>query len=157
MIPYLTLICSVIAFLFVLALPWSNQVEGNHYQHTEVRIQQNQKVFRSDGITRIENNHVVHLASLKDSSMQDPVVIRFSGKARSFDQFGFSLSGTLDLMSVQSLRPVIDDTSIYPYLLLNNDPYSVDIKILYTAEDYILIREEPSGRVKLLAKRELSQ
>ena len=36
MIPYLTAALSIAVFVFVFTLPWSNQVEGNHYQHTEV-------------------------------------------------------------------------------------------------------------------------
>ena len=153
MIPYLTAALSVLVFAFVLSLPWSSEIEGNHYQHTEIYIQDDHSTFRSDGITRIKNNNVVHLASLQDSTMTKPIVVRFSGTAKSFNQFGFSLSGSLNLLSIQSLRPIMDDAIISPYLLLNNDPYSLDIDILYTAEDYVIIRERHNGRVKLLANR----
>ncbi|MBU2898622.1 hypothetical protein [Vibrio hepatarius] len=153
MTPYFTITLSIIVFAFVLSLPWSSQIEGNHYQHTEIYLQDDHSTLRSDGITRIKNNHVVHLASLQDSAMEKPIVIRFTGTAKSFNQFGFSLAGSLNLVSIQSLRPVIDDAIISPYLLLNNDPYTLDIDILYTAEDYIIIREKLSGRVKLLANR----
>lgn len=153
MIPYISVTCSIALFIFVLALPWSNQIEGNHYQYSELRIQDDQHIFRSDGLTRIDNNHVIHLASIQDSSMKEPVVIRFAGKALSFNQYGFSVSGSLSLVSVQNLTPIMDDAVISPYLLLNNDPYSIDIDILYTGQDYIIIRERPDGRAKLLAKR----
>ncbi|MFY2510153.1 hypothetical protein F0225_07185 [Vibrio pectenicida] len=153
MVPYLTAALSIVVFALVLALPWSNTVEGNHYQHTEIYLQDDHSVFRSDGITRIKNNNVVHLASLQDSTMTKPIVVRFAGTAKSFNQFGFSLSGSLNLLSIQNLRPIIDDAIISPYLLLNDDPYSLDIDILYTAEDYVIIRERHNGRVKLLANR----
>ena len=58
MVPYLTAALSIVVFALVLALPWSNTVEGNHYQHTEIYLQDDHSVFRSDGITRIKNNNV---------------------------------------------------------------------------------------------------
>ncbi|ANW24404.1 hypothetical protein BA953_09330 [Vibrio coralliilyticus] len=153
MIPYLTLIIATIIFSIVLNLPWSNRIEDNRYQHSEIHIQLDNQIFRSDGLTRIENNEVVHLASLQDDKMEQPIVIRFQGQAESFSQFGFSLSGIINLLSVQKLRPVMNDATISPYLLLNDDPYTLDIDILYSANCFVIVRDRQTGRAQLLAKR----
>ncbi|MCG9680278.1 hypothetical protein L1D31_19900 [Vibrio sp. Isolate23] len=153
MIPYLTLVIAAIVFSTVLSLPWSNRIEDNRYQHSEIHIQPDNRVFRSDGLTRIENNQVVHLASLQDENMDQPIVIRFQGQAESFRQFGFSLSGIINLLSVQTLTPVMNDATISPYLLLNDDPYTLDIDILYSTDRFVIVRDRQTGRVQLLAKR----
>ncbi|MDA0120584.1 hypothetical protein [Vibrio sp. T11.5] len=153
MIPYFTLIIATVIFSIVLSLPWSNRIEDHRYQHSEIHIQSDNHIFRSDGITRVDNNKIVHLASLQDDKMEQPIVIRFEGQAESFSQFGFSLSGIINLLSVHKLRPVMNDATISPYLLLNDDPYTLDIDILYSANCFIIVRDRKTGRTQLLAKR----
>ncbi|MDN3608681.1 hypothetical protein ACFFUP_19450 [Vibrio ostreicida] len=157
MIPYLVVVTSALIFLTVLSLPWSNKLDNSRYQHSEVHIHSDDHIMRTNGLTRISQGNIVLLASLQDEEMAEPIVVRFQGQAQSYNLYRFSITGRVNLLSVQRLEHIMNDKDISPLLLLNDDPVSLDIDILYSSHSFVIIRDQQSGRSQLIAKRSIPQ
>ncbi|MEZ8733485.1 hypothetical protein AB6D70_23325, partial [Vibrio splendidus] len=91
--------------------------------------------------------------AVQDNNMPNPIVLRFKGKANPSQSFFFSISGTIDLVSVQKINKTMNDSLLSPYLLINNDPLTVKIDILSSNDLFAIIKTCNTGRTQLLAKR----
>ncbi|MFS1418083.1 hypothetical protein BCU26_020780 [Vibrio splendidus] len=153
MMPFVALISAFALLIGIWNIPSPQPKEEHRYQHSVVDFIVDDNVLRTDGLTKISNNKVLHLMSVQDDNMPDPIVLRFRGEAGPSQSLFFSISGTIDLVSVQKISKTMNDNLLSPYLLLNNDPLTLNIDILSTNEAFAIIRSCNTGRTQLLAKR----
>jgi hypothetical protein len=153
MMPFVALFSALALLVGIWSIPNSPPQEEHRYQHSVVDLILDGNVLRTDGLTKISNNKVLHLMSVQDDNMPDPIVLRFRGEAGPSQSLFFSISGTIDLVSVQKISKTMNDNLLSPYLLLNNDPLTLNIDILSTNEVFAIIRSCNTGRTQLLAKR----
>ncbi|MEZ9424975.1 hypothetical protein AB4186_16390 [Vibrio lentus] len=153
MMPFVALFSALALLVGIWSIPNSPPQEEHRYQHSVVDLILDGNVLRTDGLTKISNNKVLHLMSVQDDNMPDPIVLRFRGEAGPSQSLFFSISGTIDLVSVQKISKTMNDNLLSPYLLLNNDPLTLNIDILSTNEAFAIIRSCNTGRTQLLAKR----
>lgn len=151
--PYIALIFSCIAFAGAWSLPCLHDGEDRRYHHSVVDILPHEHTVRIDGLTRVHNQIFTHIASLQDESMDNPIILSFKGRSRPYSNSSLSISGKMNLLSVQEIRPALNDSFLSPYLVLNDDPIYFDIEVLKQNEVFSLIRDKKTGRTKLLAKR----
>ncbi|MDH6025454.1 hypothetical protein [Vibrio splendidus] len=153
MMPFVALISAFALLVGIWNIPSPQPKEEHRYQHSVVDFIVDDNVLRTDGLTKISNNEVLHLMSVQDDNMPNPIVLRFKGKANSSQSFFFSISGTIDLVSVQKINKTMNDSLLSPYLLINNDPLTVKIDILSSNDLFAIIKTCNTGRTQLLAKR----
>ena len=153
MMPIVALISAFVLLVGIWSIPSPQPKEEHRYQHSVVDLIVNDNVLRTDGLTKISNNKVLHLMSVQDDNMPDPLVLRFRGTAHPSQSLFFSISGTIDLVSVQKLNQTMNDSRLSPYLLINNDPLTVKIDILSSNDLFAIIKTCNTGRTQLLAKR----
>ena len=151
--PYIAVTLSFLLFLGAWNLPWRHNAEDNRYHHTIVDILPDDHTLRIDGLTRVNHGTITHIASLQDESMSNPIILSFKGTSRPYSDVNLSISGKMNLLSVQEISPAIDDSFLSPYLVLNDDPIYFDFEIIHQNEVFSLIRDKQTGRTKLLAKR----
>ncbi|MEZ9580178.1 MULTISPECIES: hypothetical protein [unclassified Vibrio] len=153
MMPIVALISAFVLLVGIWSIPSPQPKEEHRYQHSVVDLIVNDNVLRTDGLTKISNNKVLHLMSVQDDNMPDPLVLRFRGTAPPSQSLFFSISGTIDLVSVQKTNKTMNDSRLAPYLLINNDPLTVKIDILSSNDLFAIIKTCNTGRTQLLAKR----
>ncbi|MEZ8389799.1 hypothetical protein AB6C53_11015 [Vibrio splendidus] len=153
MMPFVSLISAFALLIGIWNIPSPQPKEEHRYQHSVVDFIVDDNVLRTDGLTKISNNEVLHLMSVQDDNMPNPIVLRFKGKANPSQSFFFSISGTIDLVSVQKINKTMNDSLLSPYLLINNDPLTVKIDILSSNDLFAIIKTCNTGRTQLLAKR----
>ncbi|MCK8075637.1 hypothetical protein MSG34_05660 [Vibrio sp. 1CM2L] len=153
MMPIVALISAFVLLVGIWSIPSPQPKEEHRYQHSVVDLIVNDNVLRTDGLTKISNNKVLHLMSVQDDNMPDPLVLRFRGTARPSQSLFFSISGTIDLVSVQKINKTMNDSRLSPYLLINDDPLTVNIDILSSNDLFAIIKTCNTGRTQLLAKR----
>ena len=153
MMPFVALISAFALLVGIWNIPSPQPKEEHRYQHSVVDFIVDDNVLRTDGLTKISNNEVLHLMSVQDDNMPNPIVLRFKGKATPSQSFFFSISGTIDLVSVQKINKTMNDSLLSPYLLINNDPLTVKIDILSSNDLFAIIKTCNTGRTQLLAKR----
>lgn len=153
MMPFVALISAFALLVGIWNIPSPQPKEEHRYQHSVVDFIVDDNVLRTDGLTKISNNEVLHLMSVQDDNMPNPIVLRLKGKANPSQSFFFSISGTIDLVSVQKINKTMNDSLLSPYLLINNDPLTVKIDILSSNDLFAIIKTCNTGRTQLLAKR----
>lgn len=153
MMPIVALISAFVLLVGIWSIPSPQPKEEHRYQHSVVDLIVNDNVLRTDGLTKISNNKVLHLMSVQDDNMPDPLVLRFRGTAHPSHSLFFSISGTIDLVSVQKINKTMNDSRLSPYLLINNDPLTVKVDILSSNDLFAIIKTCNTGRTQLLAKR----
>ncbi|MEZ9174350.1 hypothetical protein [Vibrio kanaloae] len=153
MMPFIALFSSLTLFIGIWSIPSSPPQEDRHYQHSVVDLILDGNVLRTDGLTKISDNKVLHLISVQDDNVPDPIVLRFKGEAGPSQSLFFSISGTIDLVSVQKISKTMNDSLLSPYLLINNDPLTLKVDILSSNDLFAIIRTCNTGRTQLLAKR----
>ncbi len=153
MMPIVALISAFILLVGIWSIPSPQPKEEHHYQHSVVDLIVNDNVLRTDGLTKISNNKVLHLMSVQDDNMPEPIVLRFKGEASPSQPLFFSIAGTIDLVSVQKINKTMNDSLLSPYLLINNDPLTVKVDVLSSNDLFAIIRTCNTGRTQLLAKR----
>ncbi|CAH1593587.1 hypothetical protein [Vibrio owensii] len=150
---YIAIALSCVVFFSAWKLPCYHDTEDKRYHHSVVDILPHEHTVRIDGLTRVNHRVITHIASLQDESMSNPIILSFKGKSRPYSDTSLSVSGKMNLLSVQEIRPALNDSFLSPYLVLNDDPIYFDIEILLQTETFSLIRDKQTGRTKLLAKR----
>ncbi|MFZ3407166.1 hypothetical protein [Vibrio chagasii] len=153
MMPFVAVFSALILFASVWSIPDSHKLEDHSYQHSMIDLLAEDNVLRSDGFTKIRDNKVLHIVSIQDDKIPNPIVLRFQGNVGYSKSFSFAIAGTIDLLSVQKINEAMNDNLLSPYLLLNNDPLTLNIDILSTNEAFAIIRSCNTGRTQLLAKR----
>ncbi|MEG3222953.1 hypothetical protein MID13_08900 [Vibrio gigantis] len=153
MMPFVALFSSLALLIGIWSIPSSPPQEEHRYQHSVVDLVLDGNVLRTDGLTKISDNEVLHLMSVQDDSMPDPIVLRFRGEAGPSQSLFFSIAGTIDLVSVQKINKAMNDSLLSPYLLINNDPLTLKVDILSSNDLFAIIRTCNNGRTQLLAKR----
>ncbi|MEZ8286504.1 hypothetical protein AB4393_23445 [Vibrio splendidus] len=151
--PFVALSSALLLFVGIWLIPSAQPQKEHRYQHSVVDLMLEGNVLRTDGLTKISNNTVLHLVSVQDDHMPDPIVFRFKGRARPSQSLYFSILGTIDLVSVQKIEKVMNDTQFSPYLLLNDDPLTLNIDVLSSNDLFAIIKTCNTGRTQLLAKR----
>lgn len=101
MMPFVALFSALALLVGIWSIPNSPPQEEHRYQHSVVDLILDGNVLRTDGLTKISNNKVLHLMSVQDDNMPDPIVLRFRGEAGPSQSLSFAISGTIDLVSVQ--------------------------------------------------------
>ncbi|MGR5444959.1 hypothetical protein ACPV47_08670 [Vibrio jasicida] len=151
--PFIAIALSCLVFLGAWSLPCYHDMEDRRYHHSVVDILPHEHAVRIDGLTRVNHRIITHIVSLQDESMSNPIILSFKGKSRPYSDSSLSVSGKMNLLSVQEIRPALNDSFLSPYLVLNDDPIYFDIEVLLQNEVFSLIRDKQTGRTKLLAKR----
>ncbi|MCX2790204.1 hypothetical protein [Vibrio sp. Sgm 5] len=151
--PFIAIALSCLVFLGAWSLPCNHDMEDRRYHHCVVDILLHEHTVRIDGLTRLNHRVITHIVSLQDESMSNPIILSFKGKSRPYSDSSLSISGKMNLLSVQEIRPALNDSFLSPYLVLNDDPIYFDIEVLLQNEVFSLIRDKQTGRTKLLAKR----
>ncbi|MCZ8499404.1 hypothetical protein O9929_21195 [Vibrio lentus] len=78
----------------IWSIPNSPPQEEHRYQHSVMEpLCLDGNVVRTDGLTKISNNKV-HLMSVPDDNMPDPIVLRFRGEGWPFSNH-CAISGTI--------------------------------------------------------------
>ncbi|MGI9874940.1 hypothetical protein ACKVMW_05040 [Vibrio chagasii] len=153
MMPFIAVFSALILLAGVWSIPDSHTLEDHNYQHSMIDLLTEDNVLRSDAFTKIKDNKVLHIVSIQDDKIPNPIVLRFQGSAGYSKSFSFAIAGTIDLLSVQKINEAMNDNLLSPYLLLNNDPLTLNIDVLSSNEAFAIIRSCNSGRTQLLAKR----
>ncbi len=153
MMPFFALFSALALLVGIWSIPNSPPQEEHRYQHSVVDLTLDGNVLRTDGLTQINNNKVLHLMSIQDDNMPNPIVLQFRGEAGPSQSLFFSISGTIDLLSVQKINKTMNDSLLSPYLLINNDPLTVKVDVLSSNDLFAIIRTCNTGRTQLLAKR----
>ncbi|MEZ9856127.1 hypothetical protein AB4347_19210, partial [Vibrio breoganii] len=73
MMPIVALISAFVLLVGIWSIPSPQPKEEHRYQHSVVDLIVNDNVLRTDGLTKISNNKVLHLISVQDDNMPDPL------------------------------------------------------------------------------------
>ena len=85
--------------------------------------------------------------------MNPLVTFRFNGSLKESDSVSLSLSGSVDVISIDNMAPLINDRGTLAYLLLNQSPISGKINILSINNDYIIFEDLINYRSYLLVRQ----
>ncbi|EDP59922.1 hypothetical protein [Vibrio sp. AND4] len=151
--PYIAVVLSCLFFIGAWYKPCHHNAEDNRYHHSVIDILHDDNFLYIEGLTRINHGTITHIASLQDESMSKPIILSFKGMSRPYSDVNLTISGTMNLLSVQEIGPAINDSFLSPYLVLNDDPIYFNFEIIIENEVFSLIKDKQTGRTKLLAKR----
>lgn len=151
--PYLAIAASSALFAATWSWPYGSKIQDVQYHHRVVDMIPNEHILRSDGLTRVNNNRVTQLTSLQDESLTNRMMLSFKGISLLQSDSSFLVTGTVNLLSIQELEPALNDKMLSPYLVFNDEPKQVNIKVLYSNRSFMILKNFNNNRTMLYARR----
>ena len=90
--PFVAVFSALILLAGVWSIPDSHKLEDHSYQHSMIDLLAEDNVLRSDGFTKIRDNKVLHIVSIQDDKIPNPIVLRFQGNVGYSNSFSFAIA-----------------------------------------------------------------
>ncbi|AUI86074.1 hypothetical protein BS333_06580 [Vibrio azureus] len=151
--PYFAIFISSILLVVVWQLPYQHNIEEAEFYQRSVELFSTSKPVRMEGVTKIRNGKVIHIASLSNASLSKPIVMRFKGELETFANSNFSILGKINLLSLEEVRALLNHSVLSPYLLLEDETVNIEYTLLFRNKDFSLVYNNRTKRTTLLARR----
>ena len=149
---YLYLFISILSLFYILFFPGREEASEYFFKHHSIDFI-GKNIRQTNGIVRVAGEDITHIFSLHDKEMNPLVTFRFNGNLKESDSVSLSLSGSVDVISIDNMAPLINDRGTLAYLLLNQSPISGRINILSINNDYIIFEDLINYRSYLLVRQ----